>query len=76
MKSLCAQLLASTERMILKDPRGLESLSGKSIIRTYFRSPSKTGRLTADLYQKNLRSHSGGETWLRIKAVQDLTELY
>ena len=66
---------ASTERTILKDPRGLESFSGKSIIRTYLRSPPKTGRWTADLYQKNLRSHSGGETRLRIEAVRDLTEL-
>ena len=66
---------ASTERTILKDPRGLESLSGKSIIRTYLRSPPKTGRWTADLCQKNLRSHSGGETRLRIEAVRDLTEL-
>ena len=66
---------ASTERTILKDPRGLESLSGKSIIRTYLRSPPKTGRWTADLCQKILRSHSGGETRLRIEAVRDLTEL-
>ena len=73
VKSLCAQPVQKGRYLRIRE--GWKVYLDSQSLANYLRSPPKTGRWTADLYQKNLRSHSGGETRLRIEAVRDLTEL-
>ena len=73
VKSLCAQPVQKGRYLRIRE--GWKVFLESPLFALYLRSPPKTGRWTADLYQKNLRSYSGGETRLRIEAVRDLTEL-
>ena len=73
VKSSCAQ--PAQKGRYLRTREGLKAYLDSPLFAHISVATSREGGWTADLYQKNLRSHSGGETRLRIKAVRDLTEL-